>query len=89
MPAHALPAGPADYAAIARIYNQGMDDRCATFGTRHRSPEEIAASLDGELGAAPQCRMRAGLLESIVAYGELFRSFNNRREPRSTATRAR
>jgi L-amino acid N-acyltransferase YncA len=32
-------AGPDDAAAIARIYNQGIEDRVATFETEPRSPE--------------------------------------------------
>ena len=32
-----------DAAAIARIYNEGIDDRVATFETRHRAAEDIAA----------------------------------------------
>jgi L-amino acid N-acyltransferase YncA len=38
-------ATAADAAAIARIYNEGIDDRIATFETEHRSPEQIAATL--------------------------------------------
>lgn len=38
-------ATPSDAAAIARIYNQGIDDRCATFETRHRSADDVAAWL--------------------------------------------
>jgi len=34
-----------DCAAIARIYNQGIDARIATFETRHRAPQEIEAWL--------------------------------------------
>jgi len=33
-------AGPADAAAIAAIYNQGIADRIATLETEKRSPEE-------------------------------------------------
>src|SRR3954467_3412061 len=40
-------ATPADAAAIARIYNDGIDDRVATFETRHRSAEEVGRWLDG------------------------------------------
>jgi L-amino acid N-acyltransferase YncA len=40
-------ATPADAAAIARIYNEGIDDRVATFETRHRSAEDVAAWFDG------------------------------------------
>jgi phosphinothricin acetyltransferase len=37
--------GDAD--AIAAIYNQGIDDRIATFETRHRAGADVAAWLDG------------------------------------------
>jgi phosphinothricin acetyltransferase len=43
----ARPAAPEDATPIARIYNQGIDDRIATFETRHRTPEEVATWLDG------------------------------------------
>jgi L-amino acid N-acyltransferase YncA len=35
-----------DCAAIARIYNQGIDERIATFETAHRSPADILQWLD-------------------------------------------
>lgn len=35
----------ADCAAIARIYNQGIDARIATFETRHRTAEDISEWL--------------------------------------------
>ena len=38
-------AGPEDAAAIARIYNQGIEERVATFETEPRSPEDIRAQL--------------------------------------------
>jgi phosphinothricin acetyltransferase len=38
-------AMPADAAAIAGIYNQGIDDRGATFETEPRTAEDIAAKL--------------------------------------------
>src|SRR5262245_53690711 len=38
-------ATPADAAAIADIYNQGIADRGATFETRPRTPAEIADKL--------------------------------------------
>lgn len=41
------PATPDDAAAIARIYNQGIEDRIATFETRLRSAEDIRAWFDG------------------------------------------
>ena len=34
-------ATPADAAAIARIYNEGVDDRVATFETRPRSAADV------------------------------------------------
>jgi phosphinothricin acetyltransferase len=43
---HARPATPADAAAIAVIYNQGIEDRVATFETRPRSAEDITAWFD-------------------------------------------
>jgi phosphinothricin acetyltransferase len=41
------PATPEDAAAIARIYNEGIDDRVATFETRHRTAADILGWLDG------------------------------------------
>ena len=43
----ARPATTADAAAIARIYDEGIEDRVATFETRPRTPAEVAAWLDG------------------------------------------
>jgi phosphinothricin acetyltransferase len=40
-------AGPGDAAPIARIYNQGIDDRVATFETRLRSAEDVQGWFDG------------------------------------------
>ena len=40
-------ATPADAGAIARIYNEGIEDRIATFETRARSAADIAAWFDG------------------------------------------
>jgi L-amino acid N-acyltransferase YncA len=37
-----------DAEAIARIYNQGIEDRCATFETRLHSAHEIAGWFGGE-----------------------------------------
>ena len=41
------PAVLADASAIADIYNQGVEDRVATFETRLRSAEDIASWFDG------------------------------------------
>ena len=40
-------ATPDDAAAIARIYNEGIQDRVATFETRPRSEQDIRAWFDG------------------------------------------
>ncbi len=40
-------AAVADASAIARIYNEGIDDRVATFETRHRTAEDVVQWLDG------------------------------------------
>lgn len=39
-------ATPDDAPAIARIYNQGIDGRMATFETVHRTSEQVAAWFD-------------------------------------------
>jgi len=38
-------ATPEDAAAVARIYNQGIEDRVATFETDPRAPEQVARLL--------------------------------------------
>jgi len=43
----ARPAVPEDAEAIARIYNQGIEERIATFETRPRSAEEIRSWFGG------------------------------------------
>jgi L-amino acid N-acyltransferase YncA len=40
-------ATQADAGAIARIYNQGIEDRIATFETRPRTAEDITGWFDG------------------------------------------
>jgi L-amino acid N-acyltransferase YncA len=44
---HARHARPGDAAEIARIYNQGIVDRTATFETRPRTENDIGAWFDG------------------------------------------
>ena len=44
-PALVRPVEPSDAAAIAAIYNQGIEDRIATFETEPRRPELIAAQF--------------------------------------------
>ncbi len=43
----ARPARPEDAASIARIYNEGIEDRIATFETRLRSAEDIRGWFNG------------------------------------------
>lgn len=40
-------ATSADAASIAQIYNQGIEDRTATFETRPRTPADVVAWFDG------------------------------------------
>lgn len=47
MPRNVRKAMPADAAAIAAIYNEGIEDRSATFETGLRSAEEVAGWFDG------------------------------------------
>lgn len=41
------PVHPADAAAMAHIYNQGIEERRSTFETRPRTPQDIASWFDG------------------------------------------
>jgi L-amino acid N-acyltransferase YncA len=41
-------AKPEDAASIARIYNQGIEDRIATFEVRPRTEQDIRAWFDGK-----------------------------------------
>lgn len=47
MPAKARIAVVSDAAAMARIYNEGIEDRVATFETRLRSAADVEAWFDG------------------------------------------
>jgi L-amino acid N-acyltransferase YncA len=41
-------AVPGDATSIAAIYNQGIEDRVATFETRFRTPEDIQGWIGGQ-----------------------------------------
>ena len=41
------PATPADASEIARIYNQGIEDRTSTFETRLRTENDVRSWFDG------------------------------------------
>ena len=56
----ARPAELRDAAAIAEIYNQGIDERIATFETEHRT----TSSVEGLLGA------RAARYSAVVVEDE-------------------
>jgi phosphinothricin acetyltransferase len=45
---HVRRATPEDAAAIAQIYNQGIEDRGSTFETKLRSVQDILAWFDGK-----------------------------------------
>ena len=47
MSLHVRTAQPEDSVNIALIYNQGIEDRIATFETRLRAPEDVQAWFDG------------------------------------------
>ena len=49
----ARPAEARDAAAIARIYNHGIEDRVATFETEPRTPAQIEALLADRAGKFP------------------------------------
>lgn len=61
------PAAESDAPALARIYNEGIEDRVATFETRPRSPEEIRSWLGG---AHPVCVLEHG--GRVVAWASSF-----------------
>jgi phosphinothricin acetyltransferase len=46
-------AAPGDAADIARIYNEGIEDRIATFETAFRTAEQIAATLAAKADRFP------------------------------------
>src|SRR5258708_1477686 len=41
------PAAPEDAAALAAVYNQGIEERVATFETRLRTAQDILSWFDG------------------------------------------
>jgi L-amino acid N-acyltransferase YncA len=52
-PLSAHPAELGDAPAIAEIYNQGIEDRVATFETEPRTPEAIGGLLAARAGRYP------------------------------------
>lgn len=67
----------ADAAAIARIYNQGIEDRVATLETETRSPEERAEWLAAH-GARHPVLVAVDAANQVLGWGSL-NAFNPRR----------
>jgi L-amino acid N-acyltransferase YncA len=61
------PARPADAAEIARIYNRGIAERVATFETREKTPDELAALIQS--GALALVAERARDILAFVKVG--------------------
>jgi phosphinothricin acetyltransferase len=56
----ARPAEARDAAAIAAIYNQGIEDRVATFETEPRTPEGVEGLLSARAGRYPAVVVEEG-----------------------------
>jgi L-amino acid N-acyltransferase YncA len=70
-------ARPDDAEAIARIYNQGIEDRIATFETDPRSTQDIARELDAKAAHEPAYPAVVVELDGAVvawAWAGLYRS---------------
>ena len=65
-----------DAAAIARIYNQGIEDRLATLETQPRTPEERAEWLAAR-GPRHPVLVALDVDETVVGWGSL-NAFNSR-----------
>ncbi len=61
------PARAEDAPAIAEIYNQGIDDRIATFETTHRSPDDILCWFSTRYPVVVVTRNDAGS-EKVIAF---------------------
>jgi len=59
-------ANAADAAAIARIHNQGIEDRVATFETEPRSAAQVEALLVARAGSHPA--VVAGDADGVVGF---------------------
>jgi len=65
----ARPAEPSDAPAIALIYNQGIEDRIATFETEPRTPEQVEAWWAHNL---PIVAVTDGAGGPVVGYAAVF-----------------
>ena len=59
-PLETRPATPADAGAIAKIYNQGIEDRAATFETEPRTAEQVREHLEGMESQVAVVAVQAG-----------------------------
>jgi phosphinothricin acetyltransferase len=59
-PLETRPASPADAGAIATIYNQGIEDREATFETEPRTVEQVREHLEGMESQVAVVAVQAG-----------------------------
>jgi phosphinothricin acetyltransferase len=64
----------ADAAAIARIYNQGIEDRIATFETEPRTTADIERLLEQRLGRYPAVVVERGGQVVAWASAGLYRA---------------
>jgi phosphinothricin acetyltransferase len=60
------PAAPRDAAAVTRIYNEGIEDRIATFETRLRAPGELEERIAG--GEPMLVAERAGAVVGFASW---------------------
>jgi L-amino acid N-acyltransferase YncA len=65
-------ARPEDAAAVARIYNQGIEDRVATFETEPRSPEQVAAVLEAHVDRHPAVVVERGGVVTAFAWSSPY-----------------
>jgi L-amino acid N-acyltransferase YncA len=68
------PAGPADAAAISRIYSQGIADRVATFETEPRDADQILAALVERGDRYPTMVAERDGEVTAAAWASLYRS---------------
>lgn len=64
---HVRPAEPGDAPAVAAIYNQGIEDRIATFETKPRTAAMIAQQLSARAATHPAVVVeRAGRIAGVA-----------------------
>ena len=64
------PATGADAAAIAAIYNEGIDSRQATFETTRRTPSEMAERI--RTTAPPHCCLVATQADAVIGWAATY-----------------